>query len=99
MFCESGILCYALTHFGGIKMERLKLKRTCQTITCDVCSSVFKQIRPWQVYCSTACRVVAWHAKRGKCVNESLDTQAEMAELRHEVARLKAILDDAGIPY
>lgn len=80
-------------------MERLKLKRTCQTITCDVCSSVFNQIRPWQVYCSTACRVVAWHAKRGKCVNESLDTQAEMAELRHEVSRLKAILDDAGIPY
>ena len=77
----------------------MRIKRSCQTIACDVCGNVFKQKRPWQVYCSTACRVVAWHSKRGLCVNAGLDTQVELRELRVEVDRLKAILSDAGINF
>ena len=77
----------------------MKIKRSCQTIACDVCGNVFRQIRPWQVYCCTACRVVAWHSRRGLCVNASLDAQVELRELRAEVDRLRTILSDAGINF
>jgi len=77
----------------------MAIKRSCQTVTCDVCGNAFKQIRPWQVYCSTACRVVAWHSRRGICVNASLDAQVELRELREEVERLRSILEDNGIQF
>ena len=77
----------------------MKIKRSCQTIACDVCGNVFKQIRPWQVYCCTACRVVALHSKRGLCVNASLDAQVELRQLREEVDRLRSILTEHGIDF
>ena len=77
----------------------MKIKRSCQTITCDVCGNVFKQIRPWQVYCSTACRVVSWHSKRGICVNAGLDVQVEVRQLQSEVDRLRSILAEHGIDF
>ena len=73
----------------------MKLKRTCQTITCDVCGNVFKQLKPWQAFCSKRCRRDYAVLKRLHAPGASM----EVAELRHEVSRLKAILDDAGIPY
>ena len=76
-------------------MTKAKLKRALQTIECDVCGNVFKQMRPWQAFCCQACRRMN-HARKG--VNAS-DARAEVASLRDELNRLRAILDDAGIPY
>ena len=76
-------------------MTKPKFKRQLQEVTCDVCGNVFSQIRPWQAYCCTACRVKAWHLRRYNALNAA---DAEQ-RLRDEINRLRAILDDAGIPY
>lgn len=76
-------------------MVGLKIKRSCQDVTCDICGNVFKQLKVWQAYCSKRCRRDAAVLKRLYAPGASM----EVAELRSEVARLKAILDDAGIPY
>ena len=76
-------------------MAKLKLKRELHEVECDVCGCKFKQIRWWQAYCSTSCRVRAWAFRGQKCVNGS----QEAAAMRDELNRLRAILNDAGIPY
>ena len=73
----------------------MRIKRSCQTITCDICGNVFNQLRPWQAYCSKRCR-------RDAAVFKRLDAPgalAELRELRLEVDRLRTILSDAGIHF
>lgn len=76
-------------------MTKPKFKRALQEVTCDVCGCKFKQIRHWQAYCSTSCRVKAWHRN---CAN-ALNAAERVAQLERELARLKGILEDASIPY
>ena len=73
----------------------MAIKRSCQTVTCDICGSVFKQLRWWQVFCSQDCRRKNHVLKALK----ASDALLELRELRAEVDRLKAILSDAGINF
>ena len=73
----------------------MKIKRSCQAVTCDICGSVFNQLRPWQAYCSKRCRRDAAVFKRLNAPG----ALAELRELRAEVDRLRSILKDAGINF
>ena len=73
----------------------MKIKRSCQTVTCDICGNVFNQLRPWQAYCSKRCR-------RDAAVLKRLDAPgalAELRDLREEADRLRSILTEHGIDF
>lgn len=73
----------------------MRIKRSCQAITCDVCGNVFNQLRPWRAYCSKRCR-------RDAAVFKRLNAPGALAELRGlqaEVDRLRSILKDNAIQF
>ena len=74
---------------------RMRLKRTCSEVTCDVCGNVFMQLRWWQVFCSQDCRRKNHVLKAVK----ASDALLEVRQLRAEVDRLRSILSDAGIQF
>ena len=74
---------------------QMRLKRTCSTVTCDVCGNVFMQLRWWQTFCSQDCRRKNHVLKAVK----ASDALLEVRQLREEVARLGSILSDNGIQF
>ena len=74
---------------------QMRLKRTCSTVTCDVCGNVFMQLRWWQTFCSQDCRRKNHVLKAVK----ASDALLEVRQLREEVDRLRSILNDNGIQF